>query len=132
MRFTKIKIFLFFILLFVLIIFIIQFKKSMINTETVNKIKFKEEFTGIVTKIYSQRGFFIVYKNINTLKFNEIYVTSDLALNLKLNDTIIKLPNSNSCKLKNKVFKLYENDFINDLEKSNYNFENVSSSKNSK
>lgn len=64
---------------------------------------FTQEFKGVIKKKFRQRGDIIVYQNLKTNKEDEIYSSFELNENAEINDTIIKLPNSNNCIIKNGI-----------------------------
>lgn len=73
-------------------------------------------FTGKVTKKYTHRGAIIDYINSKTNQKDRVLCTYELYINVNVNDTIIKMPNSNSCIIKNKLKNVkvdcYDIDFL--------------------
>jgi len=64
---------------------------------------YKANFMGIIIKKYRQKGGDIIfYKDLKTFEDHEINPSDELTENCNVGDTIIKLPRSNKCVLKNK------------------------------
>lgn len=62
----------------------------------------KSKFTGIITQKYRQKGAVIFfYRNVETNIETQINPSDAFANSAEINDTIIKLPDSNECIIKN-------------------------------
>ena len=89
------------IILFIIFVFINKSYTDKIGEKNL-KDKLEFGFTGIILNKFRHRGDIIVYKNLFTNVKREIYATSGLNDNSNIGDTIIKLPKSNLCIIKNK------------------------------
>jgi hypothetical protein len=78
--------------------------------------RFKSEYKGLIIKKYRQRGDIIIYRDLKNNIEGVIYATSELNENSNIGDTIIKLPNSNLCIVKNKTEQFNGTCYFNDFE----------------
>jgi hypothetical protein len=89
------------IITFIIIVSISKFFTDKIGDKNLQDT-YKSEYKGIVLKKYEYRGLTLIYKNLKTYEESPINATEILYENSNIGDTIIKIPNSNLCIIKNK------------------------------
>ena len=90
------------IIAFIIFVFVGKHFTDKLKKRDNNEL-FNSEFRGLIIKKYRQRGDIIIYRNLKNNIEGEIYATSELNKNSNIGDTIIKLPKSNLCIVKNKT-----------------------------